>query len=96
MVTWRGELGWEVGVDFKRVGTYVYLWLIDVDVWQKSIQNCKAIILQRKIKKKLGSKSCGWDRAYTQWLCGTIGSVYCPQKGATVRTWQPIVPPTWA
>ena len=45
-MTWRGEMGWEVGVDFKRVGTYVYLWLIDVDIWQKPIQNCKAIILQ--------------------------------------------------
>ena len=27
----------------------VYLWLIHVDVWQKSTQHCKAIILQLKI-----------------------------------------------
>ena len=27
-------------------GTHVYLWLIHVDVWQKSSQYCKVIILQ--------------------------------------------------
>ena len=31
--------------------TYVYLWLIHVDVWQKRTQYCKAIILQLKINK---------------------------------------------
>ena len=30
---------------FRRKGTYVYLWLIYVDVWQKPIQYCKIIIL---------------------------------------------------
>ena len=29
--------------------TYVYLWLIHVDVWQKPTQYCKAIILELKI-----------------------------------------------
>jgi len=29
---------------YKREGTYVYLWLINV-VWQKLTQHCKAIIL---------------------------------------------------
>ena len=33
-------------------GTYVYLWLIHVDVWQKPTQYCRAIILQLKIKLK--------------------------------------------
>ena len=54
-----GGMGWEVGGEFGRKGTYVYLWLIDVDVWQKSIQYCKAIILQLKInnfKKYMGLK----------------------------------------
>ena len=37
---------------FKREGTYVCLWLIHIDVWQKSSQYCKAIILQLKIKQK--------------------------------------------
>ena len=45
--------GWdEVGGQFKREGTYVNLWLIHVDVWQKLTQYCKAVIIQLKIKKK--------------------------------------------
>ena len=35
---------------FRSEGTYVYLWLIHVAVWQKPTQYCKAIILQSKIK----------------------------------------------
>ena len=35
-----------MGGRFKREGTYVYLWLIHVDVWQKPVQYCKASILQ--------------------------------------------------
>ena len=36
-----------------REGTYVYLWLIHVDIWQKPTKFCKAIILQlKKIKLK--------------------------------------------
>ena len=31
---------------------YVYLWLIHVEVWQKTTQFCKAIILQQKNKLK--------------------------------------------
>ena len=38
--------GWEEGRRFKRKGTYVYLWLIHVDIWQKPTQYCKAIILK--------------------------------------------------
>ena len=35
-------------------GTYVYLWLIHVDIWQKTTKFCEAIILQlkNKLKKK--------------------------------------------
>ena len=44
-------MGWEVGGKFKEEGTYVYLWLIHVDIWQKPTQYCKAIILQLKINK---------------------------------------------
>ena len=39
-----------MGGKFKRNGTYVYLWLIHVDIWQKPTHYCKAIILQLKIK----------------------------------------------
>ena len=42
---------WEVGGRFKREGTYVYLRLIHVDVWQKPTQYYKAIILRLKKKK---------------------------------------------
>ena len=40
-----------MGGKFKREETYVRLWLIHVDVWQKPTQYCKAIILQLKINK---------------------------------------------
>ena len=43
--------GWN-GVGGGRQGTFVYLWLIHVDVWQKPTQYCKAIIFQLKITKK--------------------------------------------
>ena len=49
-------MGWEVGGRFKREGTYVYLWLIHGDVWQKPIQYYKVIILQLKINKFLKRK----------------------------------------
>ena len=41
-------MGWEMGGRFKRDRTFVYLWLIHVDVWQKPAQYCKEIILQLK------------------------------------------------
>ena len=30
--TWRGGMGWEMGGGFRREGTYVHLWLIQVEV----------------------------------------------------------------
>ena len=46
------NLGYDgVGGRFNRAGTYIYLWLIHVDVWQKPTQYYKAIILQLKINK---------------------------------------------
>ena len=53
----QGTQNWDVyqprGVDgegdrFKREGTYIYLWLIHGDIWQKQTQFSKAIILQLK------------------------------------------------
>ena len=41
-------MGREMGGRFKREGTYVYLWLIHVDIWQKPTELCKTIILQLK------------------------------------------------
>ena len=46
-------MGWEVGGRFKRERTYVYLWLIHVDVWQRPTQYCKAIILQLNTKNRV-------------------------------------------
>jgi len=46
-------VGWvEVGEGFRREGTYVYLWLIHVDVWQRPKKYYKVITLQLKKKKK--------------------------------------------
>ena len=41
-------MGREVGGKFKRDGICVYLWLIHVEVLQKTTKICKAIILQLK------------------------------------------------
>ena len=44
--------GWDGEGDgrFKRDGTYVYLWLIHVDIWQRTTKFCKAVILRLKNK----------------------------------------------
>ena len=42
-----------LGGRFKKEGPYIHLWLIHVDVWQKSIQHFKAIILHLKINTLL-------------------------------------------
>ena len=41
-------MGQEMEGRFKKEGIYVYLWLIHVEVWQKTTKFCKAIILQLK------------------------------------------------
>ena len=45
-------MGRQMGESFKREGMYVYLWLIHVEVCQKTTKFWKAIILQliNKIK----------------------------------------------
>ena len=50
---WQSRgMGWGAGGRVQRDGTYVYLWLIHVAVWQKPTQHCKTIILQWKIKNE--------------------------------------------
>ena len=44
----RGGVGWEVGGRLKREWTYVYLWLIRVDVWQKPTQHCNYPSIKNK------------------------------------------------
>ena len=53
LTTKRGrKRGGGVGGSFKMEGAYIHLWLVHVDVWQKSNQYCKAIILQLKTNLK--------------------------------------------
>ena len=52
-VEWGGS--WEEGI--KREDTYIYLWLIHVDIRQKPTQYCKAIILQLKFLKNFKKES---------------------------------------
>ena len=66
-------MGREMGERFKGEETYVYLWLIHVDVWQKPTKFCKSIILQLKTKifffklSKVaqGHTATGWTRIQT-------------------------------
>ena len=46
--TQRDGVKREVGGEFRTGGTHGHPWLIHVDVWQKSPQYCKVIILQLK------------------------------------------------
>ena len=43
------------GREVQEVWTYVYIWLIHVDIWQKPTQYCKAIIpqLNKFVKKEV-------------------------------------------
>ena len=50
-----------MGRKFKSAGTYVYLWLTHVDVWQKANQYCKVIIPQFEKFKKITSSA--FDRS---------------------------------
>ena len=49
--------GWD-GEGGGREETYVYLWLIHADIWQKPKEFCKAFILQLKNKKKKNARVC--------------------------------------
>jgi len=77
-------MGREMGGRFGREGIYVYLWLIHVDVWQKTTKFCKAIILQLKnlkiivnvigrMKKKVTLDTSLWLKLCTS-TAGVTGS----------------------
>ena len=68
----EGRDGVRNGKEVQKEGTYVYLWQIHVDVWQKPTQYCKAIILQLKINK-LKKKEKTED---TRKLCEVFSSVH--------------------
>ena len=48
---YRGGMGQKMGGRLKREEIYVYLWLIHVEVCQKTTKFCKASIHQLKINK---------------------------------------------
>ena len=81
-------MGWEVGGKFKE-GTYVYLWLIHVDVWQRT-QYCKVIILQLKLNKFLINVfNFNW-RIITLQYCGS----FC-HTSAWISHMCTCTPPSW-
>ena len=53
---WNGMGG---GREAHEGGTYVYLWLIHVDVWQKPTPYCKYPSIKKLRKKKRSSASVG-------------------------------------
>ena len=59
------QSGWDgVGRRFKREGTYIYLWQIHVDVWQKATQYYKATVFQ--IKRGECGLSCWRTAGYSR------------------------------
>ena len=52
---WAGEGD---GREFKREVIYVYLWLIHVEVWQKTTKFCKAVILHWKKRRRRRRRIC--------------------------------------
>ena len=64
---------------FMRKGTYVYLWLIHADIWQKRTQYCKTIILQLKINKSGEKKE--QTGPPSQWLSGKGFTCECRRHG---------------
>ena len=76
-----------MGRRVKREGTYVHLWLIHVDVWQKSNQYCKTIILQLKINKIKKNKYMETTiLKVCKWIVGELNKVpsgFPPALGST-------------
>ena len=64
-----------MGSSFGRELTWVYLWLILVDVLQKTTKFCKEIILQLKKKKK--------------WQKKKIRYTWCPKVVTIKSSWKP-------
>ena len=66
-------MGREMGGRFKRKGIYVYLWLIHIEVWQKTIKFYKETILQ-KISLKMvfkGKKKKTQEQGKTGYVSNT-------------------------
>ena len=61
---------WKERGRLKKEGTYVYLWLIHVDVWQKPTQYCNYPSINKKSKKKKKKEHCPprSDFTSTYWM----------------------------
>ena len=80
-----------MGGTFKREGTYVYLWLIHVDIWQKSNHYCKAIILPLKINKlNIKNRFCSFYTILTH-FCDRDSFFYF--IGKTTMVWEVVICP---
>ena len=66
-------MGHKIGGSFKREEIYVYLWLIHVEVWQKTTKSCKAIILllKNKLKNKINDLE---KKRQIRWIIICVGS----------------------
>ena len=69
-------MGWGIGGRFKREGTYVYLELILVVVWQKPTQYYKIIILQLEIDLKNTP-----SREFYSMLCSDLNGKEIQKRG---------------
>ena len=69
-----------------REGTYVYLWLVHTDVWQKPAQNCKAVILQLKINKFLKMLHSSWQLEMVIYNLHTVPLICLVQKCLAVHS----------
>ena len=67
----KGEVGRKMGGRSRREGTWVCLWLILVDVWQKTTKFYKAITFQLKNNKKHFSFWTG-----VQWMRSALGFLW--------------------
>ena len=84
---WNGIGG---GKEVQERETYVYLWLIHVDVWKKPTQYCKKIIpikiykfILKIVKKKIKEKSKSNQRIESDFLCGLVVKLHASIAGCT-------------
>ena len=60
------------GGRLKSEGTYAYLWLIHVDVWQKSTQYCNYPSIKNKLRRKKKEHGLWSLAAWIQILPGPL------------------------
>ena len=68
--------GWDAR-EIQKGGIYVYLWLIHIEVWQKTTKICKAIILQLKKSSLERNKSSELWWLLTDWVAAVSCWLHC-------------------